>query len=168
MEDNKSPSCCSTTSKFIFDSTGSMPSHHASAIMVEVKKLAKAGDSGDDVLEGYLALLGMGGSSENAKGTFGFMLNNNRYELESLRKLVRSDPYHATLRQFARAIPDDVHTSLSSNKLTPPVANKIGLKDAQVYWGFDFADRSNNCPDEVKQKLQTHLEKALDRRSIRR
>jgi hypothetical protein len=156
------------TSKFIFDVAGSMPDHHAQTIMSDVRKLAKSGDSGDDVLEGYLALLGMGGSSENAKGTFGFVLNNNRYELESLRKIVRGDPYKATLRQFARAVSDNVHDSLAQNKLTPPVASKIGLKDAQVYWGFDFADRSNNCPDEIKQKLQTHLEKALDRRNIRR
>jgi hypothetical protein len=157
-----------TTSKFIFDMAGTVPEYHVNKIKSDVMKLAKNGDSGSDVLEGYLALLGMGGSSENVKSNFGFLLNGHRYEIESLRKIVQSDPYHATLRQFARSLPDDVHSSLSQNKLTPPIASKIGLKDAQIFWGFDFADRSVNCPDEVKEKLQRHLEKALERRNMRK
>jgi hypothetical protein len=150
-----------------FDSVGTVPDKHAHEILEKVKKLAKQGDRENDVVEGYLALLGMGGTSENSKGTFGFELNEHRYEIESLRKIVRAEPYNATLRQFARTMADRVHLSLSMFELTPPIASKLGLRGDEVYWGFDFADRSSLCPDSIKIALQTHLEKALARRGIK-
>jgi hypothetical protein len=154
--------------KFTFDSVGTVPEKHAQEIIKNVRSLAKQGDLGDDVVDGYMALLGMGGTSENAKGTFGFELNGHRYELESLRKVVKVEPFSATLRQFARTVADKVHISLERFELTPPVASKLGLSGKDTYWGFDFADRSSSCPESIKKALQDHLEKALDRRGIKK
>jgi hypothetical protein len=107
----------------------------------------------------------MGGTSENVRANFGFELNGNRYEIESLRKILRANPFNSTTRQYARAIADDIHTGLVKHKITPPIASKVGLKDADAFWGFDAADRSTSCPDTIKQKLLDHLDKVLKGRN---
>jgi hypothetical protein len=142
----------------IFDTTGIITTGEKKQIEEAVRQLTKEPDDPKIVLGAYLILLAKGGSSGNANGNLGFNTPKNRYVLADLRRVIRIMNDTATLRQVSRGFADDTKHLLETNKIVPALSIKAKLDKDEMYWGFDGATYSLNCPDSVSKKLEEYLE----------
>jgi hypothetical protein len=142
------------------------PTSAALVSEVDSKKLISAistemNMTADQAALGLAIICQKGGTSKKAQGTIYAVIDGNKIDLNTVRRIMREKGLAFTLRQWARTHATEIyevsaHFSIEGDLAKKVARNKPEVTQDEKYWLSNFQMDNPNAPQNVRDMLMDH------------